>query len=52
MFVIIMYLICFIFKVTELYDLMNKWDSFVDVVPDLVCVVKLHNQSGINIIHN
>ena len=22
---------------TELYDLLNKWDSFVDVVPDLVC---------------
>ena len=23
-------------QVTELYDLLNKWDSFVDVVPDLV----------------
>jgi len=24
--------------VTELYDFLNKWDSFVDVVPDLVSV--------------
>lgn len=28
--------LCCSCQVTELYDLLNKWDSFVDVVPDLV----------------
>ncbi|XP_027048370.1 dynactin subunit 2-like [Pocillopora damicornis] len=37
-------------KVTELYDLLNKWDSFVDVVPDLITRLQslkaLHEQAS------
>ncbi|CAH3140390.1 unnamed protein product [Porites lobata] len=37
-------------KVSELYDLLNKWDSFVDVVPDLITRLQtlkaLHEQAG------
>lgn len=37
-------------KVTELYDLLNKWDSFVDVVPDLIkrlqSLKALHEQAS------
>ncbi|PFX30491.1 Dynactin subunit 2 [Stylophora pistillata] len=37
-------------QVTELYDLLNKWDSFVDVVPDLITRLQslkaLHEQAS------
>ncbi|XP_074623051.1 dynactin subunit 2-like isoform X1 [Acropora palmata] len=37
-------------KVTELYDFLNKWDSFVDVVPDLISRLQslksLHEQAS------
>ncbi|KAM7427457.1 Dynactin subunit 2 [Porites harrisoni] len=37
-------------KVSELYDLLDKWDSFVDVVPDLITRLQtlkaLHEQAG------
>ncbi|XP_020600707.1 dynactin subunit 2-like [Orbicella faveolata] len=33
-------------KVTELYELLNKWDSFVDVVPDLVCTASSCQEMG------
>ncbi|KAL9966220.1 hypothetical protein ACROYT_G024263 [Oculina patagonica] len=37
-------------KVTELYELLNKWDSFVDVVPDLITRLQslkaLHEQAS------
>lgn len=35
---------------TELYDFLNKWDSFVDVVPDLISRLQslksLHEQAS------